>query len=52
MISVKTQTHIGADGTLTVAVPTPLRETDVEVTVVVQPLPPHAPTAPSAAPTP
>ena len=36
MISVKTTAHIGPDGTLTVAVPTPLREADVEVTVVVR----------------
>ena len=33
MISVKTTAHVGLDGTLTIAVPTPLRETDVEVTV-------------------
>ncbi len=39
MITVKTRTHIGSDGTLMVKVPTPLRETDVEVMVVVQPLP-------------
>ena len=38
MISVKTKTHIGPDGRLMLEVPTPLRETDVEVTVVVQPL--------------
>jgi len=38
MISVKTTAHVGADGTLTLAVPTPLRETDVEVMVVVQPM--------------
>lgn len=38
MISVKTTAHVGPDGTLTLAVPTPLRETDVEVMVVVQPL--------------
>lgn len=38
MISVKTTAHVGPDGTLTVAVPTPLRETDVEVMVVVQPV--------------
>ena len=39
MISFKTKAHIGTNGTLTVDVPTPLRETDVEVMVVVQPLP-------------
>jgi hypothetical protein len=50
MISVKTKTHIGRDGTLTVAVPTPLRETDVEVMVVVQPVPAREP--PTAALTP
>ena len=38
MISVKTKTHIGSDGTLMVKVPTPLRETDVELMVVVQSL--------------
>ena len=38
MISVKTTAHVGPDGTLTLAVPTPLRETDVEVMVVVQPV--------------
>ncbi len=38
MISVKTRTHIGPDGTLTLEVSTPLRETDVEVMVVLQPL--------------
>lgn len=38
MISIQTKTHIGPDGTLTVAVPTPLRETEVEVMLVVQPV--------------
>ena len=38
MISVKTKTHIGPDGTLTLEVPTPLRETDVEVMLVLQPM--------------
>ena len=38
MISVKTRTHIGPDGTLMLEVPTPLRETDVEVMLVLQPL--------------
>ena len=41
MISVKTTAYVGPDGTLTVAVPTPLRETDVEVMVVVQPVTPE-----------
>jgi len=39
MISVKTKAHIGLDGTLSVAVPTPLSETDVEVMLVLQPMP-------------
>ena len=38
MISLKTNAHVGPDGTLTVAVPTPLREMDVEVMVIVQPV--------------
>jgi len=49
MISVKTNAYVGLDGTLTVEVPTPLRETDVEVVLVVQPVParepPHSTTA-------
>lgn len=40
MLSIKTTAHVGPDGTLTLAVPTPLRETDVEVMVVVQPVAP------------
>lgn len=39
MISVKTKAHIGPQGTLLLEVPTPLRETDVEVMVVIQPAP-------------
>ncbi len=39
MISVKTKAHIGPVGTLTIEVPTPLRETDVEVMLVIQPTP-------------
>ena len=35
MLSIKTTAPVGPDGTLTLAVPTPLRETDVEVMVVV-----------------
>ena len=38
MISVKTNAHVGPDGTLRVEVPTPLRGTDVEVMLVVQPV--------------
>lgn len=51
MITVKTNAHVGPDGTLTVAVPTPLRETDVEVMLVVQPVPAREP-LPTAALTP
>ena len=39
MISIQTKSHIGADGTLAVPVPTALRETDVEVMLIVQPMP-------------
>ncbi len=39
MISVKTKAHIGSDGMLTIEVPKPLRETDVEVILVIQPTP-------------
>jgi hypothetical protein len=38
-IGVKTKAHIGPDGTLAVAVPTPLSETDVEVMLVLSPMP-------------
>lgn len=48
MISLQTRATIGPDGTLSVQVPTPLRETDVDVMLVLQPLP--APLA--ATPTP
>lgn len=41
MISVKTNACVGLDGTLRVEVPTPLRGTDVEVMLVVQPVPAH-----------
>ena len=37
-ISVKITAPVGPDGALTVAVPTPLRETDIEVMLVVQPV--------------
>jgi hypothetical protein len=40
MISIQTKTHVGADGTLSLQIPTTLRETDVEVMVVFQPVPP------------
>ncbi len=36
MISIQTKTHVGPDGTLTVQVPTTLRETDVDVMLVLQ----------------
>lgn len=39
MISVQTKSHICADGTLALHVPTALRETDVDVTLVAQPVP-------------
>jgi len=39
MISVQTKTHVGRDGMLTVQVPTAFSETDVEVLLVLQPLP-------------
>ncbi len=48
MISLQTKAYVGPDGTLSVEVPTPLRETDVEVTLHLQPLP----ASPAAAPTP
>jgi hypothetical protein len=41
MISIQTRTHIGTDGTLSVDVPTALRETDVEVMLVLQPVTGH-----------
>jgi len=47
MISVTTKAHVGPDGTLAVRVPTPLRETDVEVVLVVQSLPAANGTAPA-----
>lgn len=39
MVSIQTRAHIGADGKLAVEVPTDLHETDVEVMLVVQPVP-------------
>ena len=39
MISLQTRGHIGPDGTLSVEVPTPLRETNVDVMLVLQPIP-------------
>ena len=38
MTSIKITAHVGLNGTLTLAVPTLLCETDVEVMVVVQPI--------------
>ncbi len=38
MISLQTRGHIGPDGTLSVEVPTPLREIEVDVMLVLQPL--------------
>jgi len=51
MISVKTNAHIGRDGTLRVEVPPPLRGTDVEIMLVVQPVPARE-LSPMIAPTP
>ena len=48
MISLQTRGHIGPDGTLSVEVPTPLREIEVDVMLVLQPLA----ASPAAAPTP
>lgn len=42
MISIQTKTHVGADGTLSLQIPTTLRETDVEVMVVFQSVPTQA----------
>ncbi len=47
MISLQTKGHIGPDGTLSVELPTPLREIDVDVMLVLQPLP----ASPAAVPT-
>lgn len=47
MISLQTKGHIGLDGTLSVEVPTPLRETNVDVLLVLQP----TLASPAAAPT-
>jgi hypothetical protein len=38
MISFRLRSHVGADGTLNVQVPTEFRETDVEVLVVLNPV--------------
>ena len=43
MISITIEGHVGSDGLLTVQVPTPLRETDVEVTLVLHPVPMQSP---------
>jgi hypothetical protein len=52
MISITTEGHVGSDGLLTVQVPTPLRETDVEVRLVLQPVPTHESSPSSAVLTP
>ena len=39
MVSMKLRAHIGADGILQILTPTDLKDTSVEVVVVVQPLP-------------
>lgn len=52
MISIQTKTHVGADGTLSIQIPTTLRETDVEVMVVVQPVPSREPSSVNLTPTP
>lgn len=39
MSSITVQTHVGSDGVLKLAVPVGLPNTDVEVTVIVQPVP-------------
>ena len=52
MISIITEGHVGSDGLLTVQVPTPLRGTDVEVMLVVQPVPAREPLSSAAALTP
>lgn len=39
MISLQTRAYVGPDGTLSVEVPTPLREIEVDVMLVLQPLP-------------
>ena len=46
MVSIQLRTHVGPDGTLNLRVPTALRETDVEVLVVLQPVA-TTPVAPS-----
>ena len=38
METIKVRSHVGADGMLTIQVPPDLKEKDVEVVVVVQPL--------------
>lgn len=48
MISLQTRATIGADGTLSVQVPTPLRETEVDVMLVLQPLAAPAAAAPTS----
>ena len=38
MITIKTTGYVGPDGMLVVTVPTPLRDMDVEVIIIVQPI--------------
>ena len=39
MISLQTKAHVGSDGMLTVQVPESLRETDIDVTLFLEPHP-------------
>lgn len=39
MVSIQMKTHVGPDGTLHLQVPTSFRETDLEVLVVLHPIP-------------
>jgi hypothetical protein len=49
MVSISLRGHVKADGTLELRVPTKLPETDVEVTIVLEPV--HADDAESTEPT-
>jgi len=42
MLTIPIKTRLEPDGTLDLRVPTGLRESDVEVLIVVQPAPPHS----------
>lgn len=48
MISIETKAYIGRDGVLRVKVPTPLSDTDVEVLLVIEPVPAREPSASDA----